>query len=122
MVCRSFNNAPGQKNSVPFRIHFARVYLLFGLQCPLQFVSRRESAWHWVLSAGTVGAMEVQAGHMSTSSSAIKEQLKGLKEGPAYSRGGILRGALKFVKTPHACFLVYGAAGGVFARLNGIPW
>lgn len=72
------------------------------LQCPMEAVHGRQSAWHNVLSAGSIGALGVSRGLLGV---------------PLVDRTFYMR--FPQISPPMAGFLVYGAGAGVLASVLG---
>ncbi|CAD7931908.1 unnamed protein product [Amoebophrya sp. A25] len=97
-----------------------RLYFFFALQCPLQAIHERQSAWHWAFAGGMVGAFDYHMGNATLVSDFLRnseyfELRKNAKRGD-------WRYLLRYTQPVHISFCTYALGAGLLARFAGVPW
>lgn len=85
--------------------HIGGIYLYFAIQCPMEAIHGRPSAWHNVLAGATLGYIGVSAGRLGVP----------FVDATFFYRNPQL-------SPPLVGAVVYGAIGGAFAILGNKPF
>ena len=81
---------------------------------------RRQSAWHWALSGGLIGAYDYHQGNASM----VNDFLKNVeyKKLQTESKRGDWRYLLRYIPPTQISFVTYAMGAGLLARFAGVPW